>query len=79
MGIFMGVLTGLAVLLILRWVIYITAPVSNIHDDTDPENAYSGLNLYTDNLTGVQYLSVGNGLTPRLNADGSIHNIFRGV
>jgi hypothetical protein len=45
-------------------------------DDTDSPNDFkrSGLFLYTDYGTGVQYL--GNrhgGLTPRLNKDGSIY------
>lgn len=39
------------------------------HDDTDPPNGTSGLNLYTDNLTGCQYLGH-NGLTPRMGPDG---------
>lgn len=43
-------------------------------DDTDPiDKGRSGLTLYTDHGTGVQYLSDGNGgLTPRLAADGSL-------
>lgn len=37
-------------------------------DDTDESNfRRSGLKIYTDNLTGLQYLSTANGgLTPRL-------------
>lgn len=46
-------------------------------DDSDPPGGRSGLLIYTDNLTGCQYLARPglNGdaepLTPRLRADGS--------
>lgn len=39
-------------------------------DSTDGENERSGMNLYTDALTGCQYLSAGGGLTPRIDSDG---------
>lgn len=40
-------------------------------DDTDPPGGRSGLALYTDYGTGVQYVgSPRGGLTPRLDADG---------
>ena len=41
-------------------------------DDTDnPNGTRSGMKLYTDYGTGVQYLSVGDGqLIPRLGSDG---------
>jgi hypothetical protein len=43
-------------------------------DDTDASKwNRSGMRIHTDAKTGVQYLSTaGGGLTPRLNADGSI-------
>jgi hypothetical protein len=42
-------------------------------DDTDPEGkGRSGLTIYTDHGTGVEYLSDGNGLTPRLTESGEI-------
>jgi len=43
-------------------------------DDTDSSwGKPSGLKLYTDHGTGVQYLrSKGGGLTPRLDAEGNI-------
>jgi hypothetical protein len=36
----------------------------------------SGLGVYTDNATGVQYVKAGwfGGITPRLNHDGSLFN-----
>ena len=43
------------------------------YDSTDnvAEKERSGLGLYTDHLTGCQYLSAGfSGLTPRLNVKG---------
>jgi hypothetical protein len=40
-------------------------------DDTDPVNGRSGLVLYTDAKTKLQYLSTpGGGLTPRLDNNG---------
>lgn len=32
----------------------------------------SGMNVYTDHLTGCQYLGHGNSLTPRLHSDGTM-------
>lgn len=48
------------------------------HDDTDPPNGMSGMNLFTDHGTGCQYLGYGSGangkaLTPRIAADGKAH------
>lgn len=43
------------------------------HDSTDPPNSRSGLGIYTDHLTGCQYLASGfgfGGLTPRMDANG---------
>lgn len=43
-------------------------------DDTDPPGGRSGLIIYTDHLTGCQYLRSGfGGLTPRM--DGSRRHI----
>lgn len=41
-------------------------------DDTDSPNKRSGMGLYTDHKTGLQYLRAGwfGGLTPRLDANG---------
>lgn len=40
-------------------------------DDTDPPNGRSGMLLYTDALTGCQYLSQRRiGLTPRVDGKG---------
>lgn len=37
----------------------------------------SGLGVYTDNATGVQYVKAGmfGGITPRLNSDGSVYRV----
>ena len=41
------------------------------HDDSDPPDGHSGLDVRTDALTGCQYLTVvRGGLTPRLDASG---------
>lgn len=41
-------------------------------DDSSPAGGRSGLVIYTDNLTGCQYLQAGGdrALTPRMGADG---------
>ncbi|HET8688312.1 MAG TPA: DUF6440 family protein [Methanosarcina sp.] len=41
-------------------------------DDSDPANGYSGMSVYTDHLTGCQYLGIsgGSALTPRMDASG---------
>lgn len=41
-------------------------------DDSDPPGGRSGMHIYTDHLTGCQYLRPGSysGITPRLAADG---------
>jgi len=39
-------------------------------DDTDPIDGRSGLSIYTDNLTGVQYVGNSNGLTVRVARNG---------
>lgn len=45
-------------------------------DDTDPPEGRSGMRLYTDHLTGCQYLGgAWGGVTPRL--DGSGRHICR--
>lgn len=45
--------------------------VNNDHDNSDPPHGRSGMNIYTDHLTGCQYLEVPfSGVTPRLGTDG---------
>ena len=48
----------------------------NLFTDTDNSDVNrsnrSGMSIYTDNLTGVQYLGKSGTLTPRLNADGTV-------
>lgn len=41
-------------------------------DSTDTKTTRSGMELYTDALTGCQYLSAGGGITPRLDSDNMI-------
>lgn len=40
----------------------------NPYDDSDPPGGRSGLRIYTDHKTGLQYLGC---VTPRLTADGA--------
>ena len=47
-------------------------------DSTDKSKwERSGLSVYTDQATGVQYIRAGlfGGLTPRLNKDGTLFNV----
>lgn len=47
-------------------------------DSTDKSRwIRSGLGVYTDHATGVQYIKAGTfgGTTPRLNADGTLYNV----
>lgn len=53
--------------LCLSLVAFVYAP----HDDTDPVGGRSGLVLYTDCLTGLQYIGTPRGgIIERLNTDG---------
>lgn len=66
------ILTFLAILFVITLVIEFLRPT----DSTDVSRFNrSGLAVYTDNATGVQYIKAGmfGGLTPRLNADGSLY------
>lgn len=58
------------VMSIVIWVVDIATPYDNTDDKEN--SVRSGMSLFTDNLTGCQYLSGGlfGGITPRLNADG---------
>lgn len=45
-------------------------------DDSDGFEKRSGVIVYTDHKTGVQYIgTILGGITPRLNPDGSIHTV----
>jgi hypothetical protein len=56
---------------VLGTAIVVTRLISH-KDDTDPPSGRSGLILFTDNLTGCQYLSrpIFGGPTPRLDGAG---------
>lgn len=60
-------LCGLLVVILLN----ICGCIKTDDSDIDKWNR-SGLRIYTDNKTGVQYLRAGNALTPRLDADGKL-------
>jgi hypothetical protein len=62
---------GLVVFLVTWLVVsHWSTPYDNTDDQLNGER--SGMGLYTDNLTGCQYLSSGflGGITPRLDSDG---------
>jgi hypothetical protein len=46
------------------------ADIARTHDDTDAPGQRSGLSLYTDSLTGCQYVGTFFSLTQRLNSAG---------
>lgn len=50
----------------VSWVLFKTGVTRDSTDGDSPSN----LRLYTDALTGCQYLGNGNGLTPRMDAQG---------
>lgn len=50
----------------VSWVLFETGVTRDSTDGNSPSN----LRLYTDALTGCQYLGNGNGLTPRMDAQG---------
>jgi Family of unknown function (DUF6440) len=61
LGVFVG---GMVLLSVLHW---------NVPrwDKTDAPGAHSGIAVYTDHETGVQYVTTGfGGLTPRIDANG---------
>ena len=48
-----------------------TLTIKSIDDSDVSRWKRSGMRVYTDNLTGIQYLSVpGGGITPRMGIDG---------
>lgn len=59
---FIGFLfTGIIIVIVNLWPTY---------DDTDAPNSHSGLTIYIDNKTQLQYLGALGGLTPRIASDG---------
>lgn len=65
---------SIILILILVGVISLVSSLLGIGvDDTDRDAWHrSGMSLYTDYGTGVQYLSAGGALTPRIGADGKV-------
>lgn len=64
-----GILWGMAAVCVLGVILDIWGP----RDDSDSAQDRSGFTIRTDHGTGVQYLQTPRGLTPRLNADGTLH------
>lgn len=70
---FLGGFAALGVCLIFGAAINYVVPASwmGSYDSTDKKPERSGLGLYTDAMTGCQYLSAkGSGITPRLDENG---------
>ncbi|EBC6510065.1 hypothetical protein C5W00_03905 [Salmonella enterica] len=61
---------GCALAFVLVWVVsWVLFKTGVTRDSTDGDSP-SNLHLYTDAQTGCQYLGNGNGLTPRMDAQG---------
>lgn len=61
---------GCALAFVLVWAVsWVLFEAGVTRDSTDGDSP-SNLRLYTDALTGCQYLGNGNGLTPRIDAQG---------
>lgn len=76
-GIMIGILNQLVKLAAVGFLVWalLTIIVNSLSlgtDDSDMDGWHrSGMAVHTDNLTGIQYLSVpGGGVTPRLDKDG---------
>ncbi|EFO7852268.1 hypothetical protein HMI96_003535 [Salmonella enterica] len=61
---------GCALAFVLVWVVSWVLFEAGVTRDSTDGNSPSNLRLYTDALTGCQYLGNGNGLTPRMDAQG---------
>ncbi|EEP9439790.1 hypothetical protein HCO87_004713 [Salmonella enterica subsp. enterica serovar Reading] len=57
---------GVLIVWVVSWVLFKTGVTRDSTDGSSPSN----LMLYTDAATGCQYLGNGNGLTPRMDAQG---------
>ncbi|EHA5581971.1 hypothetical protein V3J41_002222 [Salmonella enterica] len=61
---------GCALAFVLVWAVSWVLFETGVTRDSTDGNSPSNLRLYTDALTGCQYLSNGNGLTPRMDTQG---------
>lgn len=61
---------GCALAFVLVWAVSSVLFEAGVTRDSTDGNSPSNLRLYTDALTGCQYLGNGNGLTPRMDAQG---------
>lgn len=62
----LGCLLAFVLVWVVSWVLFKTGVTRDSTDGSRPSN----LMLYTDAATGCQYLGNGNGLTPRMDAQG---------
>ena len=63
------------VALIVGIVLVAAAVLARGHNDTDPPGGHSGLTVYTDNLTGCQYITAAVLSTPNPRMDGHGHQV----
>ncbi|ENM6343206.1 hypothetical protein AB8H83_001106 [Salmonella enterica] len=61
---------GFVLAFVLVWAVSWVLFEAGVTRDSTDGNSPSNLRLYTDALTGCQYLGNGNGLTPRMDAQG---------
>ncbi len=55
----------------MKYLIILVLLTGCTRDDSDPRDGISGFEVFTDNLTGCQYIGWGwKAITPRLGADG---------
>lgn len=71
-------------LAMLMMLVVLVVTGSTKRDDSDPAGGISGFSVFTDALTGCQYVGFGAGMfgkaiTPRIAADGKSHAGCRGA
>ena len=73
-GALIAICSFFSIIIFFIFIAWIISNTFNLGIDNSDINGWkrSGLKIYTDNLTGVQYLETRNGLTPRLNRDGQL-------
>jgi len=72
-GVFYGLLYMLVLVTISMWMSGVFRGITGIGSDDCDKSAWHvcGANVITDAKTGLQYLSTGHGITPRLGRDGA--------
>ena len=71
LGFAFGLGMALALLLSILVLQFVGDVFSYGQDNSDPDHGRSGLRIYTDSKTGVQYVGNGSGITVRIDANGN--------